>query len=56
MICILTSDQISSQFVPIFKDLYEQRHEDCLQNLAQFSGCILHGFKERGVHDEELTI
>ena len=45
----IPADQLKEVFVPLLQDLYEQKHEECLQELAFSVGRILFHFMQKGV-------
>jgi hypothetical protein len=38
IISLLSQEEIARTFAPIFVELYDTRHEDCLVNLTKYSG------------------
>ncbi len=49
----MTKHQVKEKFVDTIKEQYEQRNEECLQELAFCSGKIMWGFMNKGILDEE---
>lgn len=45
----IPSDQLRAVFVPILQDLYEEKHEECLQELAYCIGRVFFHLEQKGV-------